>query len=438
MRVLFPLPRHPRPAFQALALTVIAAAISFIPDTAARAQALANEVAMTVEPDPAPSAEGFAAWKDGFRTRAVAAGVDPATLDTALKGAAFDAKVLERDRNQNEFTKTIWDYLDTAVSDDRIAHGKKAMVKQAAMLDRIEAEYRVDRHVVAAIWGLESAYGSFKGSNSTISSLATLAYDSRRAAFFEAELIEALKILGNGDIGLAGMTGSWAGAMGHTQFMPSSWAKFAVDFDKDGKRDIWGDDPTDALASAANYLKFWGWREGLPWGAEISLPQGFDYGETTEVIRKPLKDWQALGISLADGRSIDSLAAPDELASVLLPGGARGAAFLIFANFQVIERYNTADAYVIAVGHLADRLRGGPALKADWPRELRALTLEERKDLQARLAAAGFDPLGVDGRIGPRTIAAVKAWQKANGKLTDGYASLEVLSALPPLPAKTQ
>lgn len=432
MRVQFP---FPRPALQAIIVLVTGAACAFGAAGNARAQAIANEVAMTTAPDPAPSAEGFAVWKTGFATRALAAGIDAATLDAALKEANFDPKVLERDRNQNEFTKTIWDYLDTAVSDDRIANGKKAMAKHADVLNRIEAEYHVDRHVVAAIWGLESAYGTFRGSNSTMSSLATLAYDSRRAAFFEAELIEALKILSKGDISPTEMTGSWAGAMGHTQFMPSSWAKFAVDFDKDGKRNIWGDDPTDALASAAHYLQVWGWREGLPWGAEIALPQGFDYGQTTEIIRKPLKEWQALGVRLADGGDIDSLAGPDELASVLLPGGARGAAFLIFANFQVIERYNTADAYVIAIGHLADRLRGGPALKSDWPRELRALTLDERKDLQLRLAAAGFDPLGVDGRIGPRTIAAVKAWQKANGKLTDGYASLEVLTALPPLPA---
>lgn len=430
MRVPFPCPR---PAVPAIILVVTGMAFAFGTAGTARAQAIANEVAMTTAPDPAPSAAGFAAWKAGFATRALAAGINQVTLDRALKEASFDPKVLERDRNQNEFTKTIWDYLDTAVSDDRVANGKKAMAKHADVLQRIEAEYHVDRHVVAAIWGLESAYGTFRGSNSTISSLATLAYDSRRAAFFEAELIEALKILSNGDVSPNDMKGSWAGAMGHTQFMPSSWAKFAVDFDKDGKRNIWGDDPTDALASAAHYLQVWGWREGLPWGAEIALPQGFDYGETTEVIRKPLKDWQALGITLADGRSIESLASPDELASVLLPGGARGAAFLIFANFQVIERYNTADAYVIAIGHLADRLRGGPALKSDWPRDLRALTLEERKDLQLRLAAAGFDPMGVDGRIGPRTIAAVKAWQKANGKLTDGYASLEVLNALPPL-----
>lgn len=431
MRVQFP---FPRPALQAIIVLVTGASCAFGAAGTARAQAIANEVAMTTAPDPAPSAAGFAAWKTAFATRAVAAGIDAATLDAALREASFDPKVLERDRNQNEFTKTIWDYLDTAVSDDRIANGKKAMAKHADVLKRIEAEYHVDRHVVAAIWGLESAYGTFRGSNSTISSLATLAYDSRRAAFFEAELIEALKILSNGDVSPSDMTGSWAGAMGHTQFMPSSWAKFAVDFDKDGKRNIWGDDPTDALASAAHYLQVWGWREGLPWGAEIALPQGFDYGQTTEVIRKPLKEWQALGVTLAGGGSIDSLANPDELASVLLPGGARGAAFLIFANFQVIERYNTADAYVIAIGHLADRLRGGPALKSDWPRELRALSLEERKDLQLRLAAAGFDPMGVDGRIGPRTIAAVKAWQKANGKLTDGYASLEVLTALPPLP----
>ncbi|NEX46858.1 lytic murein transglycosylase [Rhodobacter sp. ETT8] len=383
-------------------------------------------VAAQVESVAVGTEQGFADWLDGFRPRALEAGIAPAVLERALPLARFNAKIIERDRNQNEFTKTIWDYLDTAVSEDRIAHGKRALAQHGAMLARIEAEYGVDRHIVAAIWGLESAYGSFRGDIPTIEALATLAYDARRAAFFEKELIAALKILESGDVTPEAMRGSWAGAMGHTQFMPTSWWAHAVDFTGDGRRDVWSDDPADALASAAAYLRHWGWTPGALWGLEIRLPEGFDYDQTTERVKKPVAEWAALGVAPVAGGAL-----PDHgLASVLLPGGARGAAFLIFSNFQVIERYNTADAYVIAVGHLADRLRGGPAIQAVWPRELRALTLAERMELQERLGAAGFDPQGVDGRIGPNTIAAVKAFQRANGRVPDGYASLEVLEAL--------
>lgn len=372
------------------------------------------------------SQTGLQAWLTGFRARATAAGITDETLDRALADLRFDEGLITKDRNQSEFTKTIWDYLDTAVSDDRVVPGVKVLKRHADLFARIEAEYGVEKEVVAAIWGLESAYGTFRGKVPTINALATLAYDARRAAFFEGQLIAALKIIQNGDVTPDAMQGSWAGAMGHTQFMPGSWWEFAVDFDGDGKRDIWGDDPADALASTANYLRHWGWTKGQPWGLEITLPAGFDYDQTTERVRKTVAEWAALGVRPMAGGDL-----PDGgLASVLLPGGARGAAFLIFSNFQVIERYNTADAYVIAVGHLADRLRGGPPIKAGWPRELRALTLAERKELQTRLTQAGFDAKGVDGRIGPNTIAAVKAWQKANGRVPDGYASLEVLEAL--------
>ncbi|MFN3845320.1 MAG: lytic murein transglycosylase [Paracoccaceae bacterium] len=370
--------------------------------------------------------QGFADWLAGFRHRATDADIPAPLLDRALAQARFNEKIVERDRNQNEFTKTIWEYLDTAVSDDRVALGIKAMARHAPLLARIEAEYGVDRHIVAAIWGLESAYGTFRGDIPTIEALATLAYDARRAAFFEEQLIAALKIIANGDVTARAMRGSWAGAMGHTQFMPTSWWSFAVDFTGDGKRDIWSDDPADALASTAAYLRHWGWTTGARWGLEVMLPDGFDYDQTTERVKKPVADWAAIGIKPVGGGGL-----PDHgLASILLPGGARGAAFLIFSNFQVLERYNTADAYVIAVGHLADRLRGGPTIAAAWPRELRALSLEERMELQDRLGQAGFDPKGVDGRIGPNTIAAIKGFQKANGLVPDGYASLEILTLL--------
>jgi len=369
--------------------------------------------------------EGLTQWLSTFKDRALAAGISSATLD-ALEGAEYLPKVVRNDRHQNEFTKTIWDYLDTAVSADRIAHGLKALKTQGDTLLRIEATYGVDAEVVAAIWGLESAYGAVRGDIPTLHALATLAYDGRRGAFFEGELIAALKILQLGDASAATLRGSWAGAMGHTQFMPSSWHAFAVDFTADGKRDIWGDDPTDALASTAAYLAGKGWVKGAPWGAEITLPPGFNYDLTTERVKKPVADWQAMGVRLADGTDLPNHGP----ASVLLPGGHRGAAFLIFQNFHVIETYNTADAYVIAVGHLADRLRGAGPILAPWPRDERALSFEERVALQKRLTAAGFDTGGVDAKMGPKTVAAIKAFQKASGRVPDGFPSLTVLQAL--------
>ncbi len=366
-------------------------------------------------------------WIAAFRPRAMAAGITSATLDSALTGLTLRPDVVERDRNQTEFTRTIWDYLDRAVSDDRIAAGQAALKKRARLLDQIEARYGVDRQVLLAIWGLESSYGVGRGDVPTVAALATLASSTRRSAFFERELLAALRILQDGDVDPKAMLGSWAGAMGHTQFMPSSYLALAVDFDGDGRRNIWGDDPADALASTAAFLARWGWRKGEPWGVEIALPQGFDYTLSGEKIHHSAAEWQAMGVSRAGG-----FALPDcGPASVLLPGGARGAAFLICANFHVIEHYNPADAYVIAVGHLGDRIMGGEAIHATWPRDLRALTLDERVALQHRLTLAGFDAGGADGRIGPLTQSAIRAFQTSIGLVPDGYASLDVLNRLP-------
>jgi membrane-bound lytic murein transglycosylase B len=367
---------------------------------------------------------GLDAWVQAFRVRAIAAGVPAATFDAAMRGVEFNPKVVERDRNQNEFTKTVWDYLDTAVSEDRVALGQKALAANAALLERIEAEYGVEKEILAAVWGLESAYGTYRGDLPVLGSLATLAYEGRRGAFFEQELIAALRIVAGGHV--EELRGSWAGASGHTQFMPSSWEKYAVDFDGDGKRNLWGDDPADALASTANYLASFGWTRGMPWGMEVTLPEGFDHDQTTERVVKDVAEWQALGVRTAAGGDLPYRGP----SAILLPGGHRGAAFLIFPNFQVIEKYNTADAYIIGIGHLADRIAGGPLIAASWPRELRALTLAERRALQDLLGKAGFDPGGVDGRMGPKTIAAVKAFQKARGLVPDGYPSLEVLDLL--------
>ena len=380
------------------------------------------------EATPAPVADdaGLQRWVTGFRDRALAAGIAPATLDQAFADVRHDPDAVRRDRNQAEFTKTIWDYLDTAVSDERVTNGKAALARHAALLDRIEARHGVEKEIVVAIWGLESAYGTFMGDRPLIGSLATLAHDGRRSAFFEDQLLAALRILQAGDVTADRMTGSWAGAMGHTQFMPTSYLTHAVDFTGDGRRDIWGDDPADALASTAAYLAHFGWTKGIPWGLEVTLPAGFDHAQTGERVKKPVADWQTMGVRTATGGTL-----PDHgAASVLLPAGHKGAAFLIFANFRVIERYNTADAYVIAVGHLADRIAGGAPITAPWPREDRALVAAERTELQTRLTASGFDTQGIDGRIGPNTIAAVRAFQRVQGLVPDGYPSLDILTRL--------
>lgn len=381
----------------------------------------------TLQATPIPPANlAFQRWIAHFRPRALAHGVRAATFDRAFAQVRYDTEVIQRDRNQSEFTKTIWDYLDSAASPTRIANGRLMMRKYAHVLNQIQARYGVDKQIVVAIWGLESAYGAHRGHTPIIDALATLAFDGRRGAFFEGQLIDALKIVQDGDVTVRGMTGSWAGAMGHTQFIPSSYLTYAVDFRGDGKRDIWSDDPTDALASTAAYLAHFGWVKGQPWGIEVRLPHGFNYALAGVHVQKPVSAWRALGLRTADGGRL-----PDHgRASVLLPAGAHGAAFLIFHNFHVLEHYNSADAYVIGVGYLADRIMGGEPIQHSWPRGDRALTRSEREELQQRLTNAGFSTGGIDGRIGPDTIKAVRAYQRHAGLIPDGYASLRLLDRL--------
>lgn len=374
----------------------------------------------------ATSDAGFEKWLADFRSRAITQGIAKRTLDAAFAGARYEAGIIRLDRNQSEFSKQIWDYLDTAVSDSRIAGGRAALKRQGRTLRLIEQKYGVDKEIVAAIWGLESAFGAVRGDTPLIGALATLAYDGRRGAFFEEELMAALRIVQSGDVAPGAMTGSWAGAMGHTQFMPSSYLAHAVDFTGDGRRDIWSDDPADALASTAAYLAHFGWTKGQPWGVEIRLPEGFDPVRARRTLLQTPSAWAAEGIRDTRGQNV-----PDHgPASILLPGGAGGPAFMIFDNFEVLERYNKADAYVIGVGHLSDRLKGRPAIEAPWPRQHRAISATERRELQRRLQNRGFAVEKIDGIIGPNTIDAIREFQKSAGMSADGFPTEDLLDAL--------
>ncbi len=383
----------------------------------------------TAQPEPivlAQSTQGFERWKGTFRRRALNSGISSRTFDAAFAGVSVNARVRELDGKQSEFTKTVWEYLDSAVSDKRVSNGREKARSLGRTLSRIEQTYGVDARAIMAIWGVETNFGGFMGGINVIEALATLAYDGRRRNWAEKELIKALSIIQSGDITPQQMEGSWAGAMGHTQFMPSSYLAYAQDFTRNGKRDIWSTDPTDGLASAANYLRVHGWQKGQPWGLEVQLPANFDFASATISPRKPISYWTNKGVRGTDGKAVPNYGD----AGLWIPAGARGPAFIVFKNFFVIKRYNNANSYALAVGHLGDRIFGSGSFKASWPRGDRALTRSESRQLQSRLSANGFSTGGVDGVIGPNTIAAIRAFQKSKGLTPDGYASLDLLKRL--------
>jgi membrane-bound lytic murein transglycosylase B len=364
----------------------------------------------------------FDRWVRGFRGRALSAGISAAVFDQAFRGIGYNPDVVNKDRNQAEFKRQIWDYLDSAASPDRVGMGQKALRRHNRALNRIEATYGVEKEVVTAVWGLESKYGTRMGDIPVIESLATLAFDGRRGAFFEKQLIAALKILQRGDTTSRNFLGSWAGAMGHTQFIPTSYQAYAVDFTGDGRRDIWSSDPSDALASTAAYLKRFGWRKGMPWGVEVRVPRGASFGGTK---RMP-SDWAARGVVGIDGKPVRDYGT----ARILQPAGPNGASFMVFANFDVIKRYNNADAYAIGVGHLSDRIKGGPAIQASWPRGYEPVSFDDRKEIQRRLKRKGYPLEKIDGIIGPNTRKSIMAFQRSVGMKQDGHPSRQVLDAL--------
>ena len=338
---------------------------------------------------PAPNA-GWDAWVAGFRARAGGYGLSPATLDAGFRGAGYLPGVVTRDRSQTEFSRTLEDYLSIAASEERVRKGRAAFARHRGTLAALEARYGVDAPVIAAIWGLESMYGERRGDVPVVSATSTLAFDGRRGAFFERQLVAALRILQRGDVTPERLTGSWAGAMGHTQFIPTSYQEFAVDFTGDGRRDIWSEDPSDALASTAAYLARSGWTRGVRWGG-LAGPG-------------------------ASGRIVQPQ-----------PGGPR---FAVTGNFNAIKRYNNSDAYAIGVGHLSDRIAGAGPLQASFPPDASGLTKADRIELQRRLTARGFDTGGADGVIGSGTRTAIEAYQRSRGLPATGLPSAELLRSL--------
>jgi membrane-bound lytic murein transglycosylase B len=300
------------------------------------------------------------------------------------------------------------------------------LTQYAPVFTAVERAYGVDPAVVAAIWGVESNYGTLGGDRPVLRSTATLACVGRRRDYFREEFLSTLEILQRGDVPADRLIGSWAGAFGPTQFMPTSFKRYAVDFDGDGRRDVVDSIP-DVIASTANNLKLDGWVSGQSWGYEVVLPANFDYLLADRSRQMPLRQWQNLGLRRAAGGSFPQ---PDDRAYLLLPAGARGPAFLMQQNFNVIMKYNPAEAYALAIGHLADRLRGAAPLVQAWPRDERVLTLDERYEMQQRLAQHGFDIGEPDGLLGPRTRIAIRNFQASIGQIPDGFASSDVLDRL--------
>lgn len=368
----------------------------------------------------------FAAWRRDFLNRATKAGINQDVLANCSEQLALRFEIIEKQSTQAEFILTITEYLDRVITDKRLRKGRLAFRKKRALLSEIAADYQVCAQVILAIWGVESNYGKTRGDWPVFGALATLAFGGHRRDFFETELIAALQIVEHGDIHQSQMQGSWAGAMGHGQFMPSSFLRYAVDYDKDGRRDIWGDDPTDGLASIAHYLQQNGWIMNRPALTEITLPDGFDFTLAGRHLKQPVESWASAGIVSAQGAPIPDYGE----SSVVLPSGARGPAFMVFDNFDVILSYNRAEAYGIAVAHLANRLEGGRPIRVRCPDDLRALSRDDMREVQTLLTQAGFDTFGADGFTGPNTAKALCAYQQTQGLVADGYASGQILAHL--------
>lgn len=370
---------------------------------------------------PTPSA--FDAWLVAFRQDAAAQGISAATLDAALTGIRPAERVVELDRRQPEFLQTFADYVGRRTTPSQVARGQALMAEHAALLDAVEQQYGIPKAVLVAFWGLETNYGTTLGSLNIPASLATLAYDGRRSAFFRSQLLDALRIIDAGHVTAIDMNGSWAGAMGHMQFMPSTFRTYAVDGDGDGRIDLWRSLP-DAMHSAANYLKRAGWRTGEPVAVEVRLPQDFDWRRASIVDRLPVAQWTALGVLTAQGDALPVVASPGGIA---LPQGWQGPAFMVFDNFDVAMRWNRSLNYALAVAQLAQQVAGGDGLTVQAG-EAGALGTAQLQALQRALNELGFNAGAADGLLGPRTQTAIRQYQVMHQLPVDGYPAPSVLA----------
>jgi len=368
----------------------------------------------------------FAEWLVDLRAEALSKGISASTLEETLTGLKPIPRVIELDRRQPEFTWTFRKYMESLVNQQRVTKGKKKLVENAKLLNKIGKKYGIQPRFLVAFWGLETDYGRLaEGYFSTIAALATLAHDGRRGAFFREQLLTALKIIDQGHITPQRMKGSWAGAMGHFQFIPTTFDAYATDYDGDGKIDIWGNQG-DAYASAANFLTKSGWKADEIWGREVALPKGFDFNLATMKVRKPLADWQAMGVRKVGGANLPMPANSAMTASIIAPAGAHGPAFLVYGNFRTIMVWNRSTFYALGIGQLADRLVGLPQFTTLGPKDGFGLSFEEGRQLQQRLSAMGFDTGGVDGVVGPKSRDAIRNFQRAAGLVPDGYPSREL------------
>ena len=394
--------------------------------TRGRALALAGIVASFCALGTASVLANSAAFINGLWPDAQSAGVSRAAFEASFAGYTPSSKIMELTRKQPEFSQTVQQYIEKRVTAAQAQKGQSMRAEWAQTLASSEQRFGVQSEIVLAIWGMETNFGGFMGGTNTIHALATLTENGYRATFFRKELLTALRIVSDGHVQPANMVGSWAGAMGHTQFMPTSFMSYAIDFNGDGRKDIWNTIP-DALGSTANYLKAFGWRPGETWGYEVKLPAGFDFAKARQMERAPLSQWQALGISRVSGRAFPR---PSDVGRLYMPAGANGPAFLLLPNFDVIKRYNNSDSYALAVGHLADRILGSGGFATPWPAGDYALNKDQRAQLQTLLARSGYDAGPVDGVIGAKTRAAVLAFQAARGLPADGHVSGLLLDRL--------
>ncbi|GJD56839.1 lytic murein transglycosylase [Methylobacterium dankookense] len=373
-----------------------------------------------------PARADFQGCLAGIQAQAAAQGVSAQTFRAATSGIAYDDKVIELSQAQPEFKTPIWDYMAALVDDERVEDGRAAMRQHAAALAQAEARYGVDRHTIAAVWGVESNFGKNLGKMPLVQSLATLACSgNRRRDFFRGELIATLKIIERGDIEASRLTGSWAGAFGQTQFMPTTYQRLAVDLDGDGRRDV-VDSVADAVGSTANFLRVAKWHNGTPWGYEVRLPRGFNVAAAGRKNKHAIGHWTSLGVTRVDGRPLSG----DGPAGIIAPAGIDGPAFLVTKNFDAIYSYNAAESYGLAIAVLSDRLRGRPGVQAEWPTDDPPLSRAERRDLQARLIRRGYDVGEPDGKVGQKTRDAIKAVERELGMPATGRPGGKVLEAL--------